>query len=435
MTIRNDIFELLVTLFEAFVILRFNFSFHHFNYRKGKAKITYICCSVGFAAIVVLFNSITGFEGFLGIVYIIYLIIVSVIFLEGGIFGKLFSSALSILIILCVTVIVSNLFSAVFNEEIYSLYTTGSMSRIICVILVQALNFAIYDMILKVTKKGAVSMNAKEWILILSVFGISFSAIMLIHSTILSGQLNMVQGISLLIAEICLIFINIVCFYMTYELSKYHSETETLKITQQRYDLSVQYAETVKQQYNEMRMIRHDMRQNYAVLEGLLSDNRIESSLEYVRSRMNALATSEILIDVGNDRVNSIINSKLTLAKSKGIEIICSSRGNFVGIDDSDLCILLGNMLDNAIDSCICSEHRYIELKLVSDNDKTRILVSNTANSDAIENIRRDRTTKPDSDAHGFGLRSIRYIARKYAGAVNYSKEGNSIICQVIMYK
>ena len=302
-------------------------------------------------------------------------------------------------------------------------------------ILVQALNFAIYDMILKVTKKGAVSMNAKEWILILSVFGISFSAIMLIHSTILSGQLNMVQGISLLIAEICLIFINIVCFYMTYELSKYHSETETLKITQQRYDLSVQYAETVKQQYNEMRMIRHDMRQNYAVLEGLLSDNRIESSLEYVRSRMNALATSEILIDVGNDRVNSIINSKLTLAKSKGIEIICSSRGNFVGIDDSDLCILLGNMLDNAIDSCICSEHRYIELKLVSDNDKTRILVSNTANSDAIENIRRDRTTKPDSDAHGFGLRSIRYIARKYAGAVNYSKEGNSIICQVIMYK
>ena len=45
---------------------------------------------------------------------------------------------------------------------------------------------------------------------------------------------------------------------------------------------------------------------------------------------------------------------------SKGIEIICSSRGNFVGIDDSDLCILLGNMLDNAIDSCICSEHGYI---------------------------------------------------------------------------
>lgn len=437
MDILVNTFELMVNVFEAFVLIHFIFSFHRYDYRSHTAKAKYAACSLGYASIVAVLNNFNSFEGFLGLIYVAYLFIISLIFLEGSVLSKLFSAACSNIIILFITVIVSNLVSSVFKDDILSLYNQSGIGRFVSIIFVQLLIYAVFDIVLKVINRNTVELKRKEWILIITILGISICASILIHSTLLSVDLVFEQALYLLIAEVCLILINIVCFYMTYALSKYHHETEELRIRQQRYDLSVQYAESVKNQYNEMRMIRHDMRQNYAVLEGLIEAGKTESALNYLKDRMDTLSKAKIFMDVGNDRINSILNSKLAYVKSNGIEVICSSQGDISGIDDADFCILLGNLFDNAIEGCLASniDNKYLEAKLVGDDVKIRLLITNTACSEASEYITSNKTSKDDKNSHGFGLKSIQYIAEKYNGSVNYEYEDNCVICQVIMYK
>lgn len=437
MKIFSDVFELLVNVFEAFVLVHFIFSFHKYDYKSIRSKSIYAACSVGYAALVSVMNSFISFEGILGFIYVLYILIISIIFLKGSIWSKLFTACLSNLIILFITIVVSDLISNVYKDDLYILYTQKGIGRFLTIILVQILIFCAFDIILKVMTSDNVRLKFKEWILILSVFGISITALVLIRSTLLESKINLVQSIYLLISEICLILINFVCFYMTYSLCKSHHETEELRINQQRYDLSIQYAESVKNQYNEMKILRHDMKQEYVVISGLLEAGKTESAADYIRSRMNSLSKAEIYMDVGNDRINSILNSKLSYAKSNEIEVICSSSGNIGGIDDADLCILLGNLMDNAIEGSLTSndEAKFVEAKIVGDEVKIRIQITNSASAESEKNILNGETSKTDKSAHGFGIKSIQYIVHKYNGSLYYVFEHNSVICQVVLYK
>ncbi len=341
------------------------------------------------------------------------------------------------MIILFITIVVSDLISNVFKDDLFILYTQKGIGRLLTIIFVQILIFCAFDIILKAISSENVRLKYKEWILILSVFGISITALVMIRSTLLVSEVNLEQSIYLLISEICFILINFVCFYMTYSLCKSHHETEELRIKQQRYDLSIQYSESVKNQYNEMKILRHDMKQEYVVISGLLEAGKTGSAVDYIRSRMNSLSKAEIYIDVGNDRINSILNSKLSYAKSSGIEVICSSTGDIGDIDDADLCILLGNLMDNAIEGSLASnyEAKFVEAKIVGDEVKIRIQITNSASAGSEKNIMNEETSKAEKSAHGFGIKSIQYIVHKYNGSVNYVFEHNSVICQVILYK
>lgn len=437
MQVFSTVFELLVNVFEAFVLVHFIFSFHRYDYKSKRSKAIYAACSIGHAALVTAMNLFNSFEGILGLVYVLYIFIISVIFLRGSIWSKLFTACLSNLIILFITIIVSDLISNVFKDDLYTLYTEKGIGRLLTIIFVQILIFCVFDVILKAISSENVRLNYKEWILILSVLGISITALVLIRTALLVSKVNLEQSIYLLISEICLIMINFVCFYMTYCLCKSNYETDELRIKQQRYDISIQYAESVKNQYNEMKILRHDMKQEYVVISGLLEAGKTESAVDYIKSRMDSLSKSEIYIDVGNDRINSILNSKLSYAKSSGIEVICSSSGDINGIDDADLCILLGNLMDNAIEGSLTSnvDAQFIEAKLVGDDVKIRIQITNSASAESGKNILNGETSKTDKSAHGFGIKSIQYIVHKYNGSVNYVFEHSSVICQVILYK
>lgn len=437
MQVFSNIFELLVNVFEAFVLVHFIFSFHRYDYKSKRSKAIYSACSIGYAALVTVMNSFNSFEGILGLVYVLYIFIISVIFLRGSIWSKLFAACLSNIIILFITILVSDLISNVFKDDLYTLYTEKGIGRLLTIIFVQIFIFCVFDVILKAISSENVRLNYKEWILILSVLGISITALVLIRTTLLVSKVNLEQSIYLLISEICLIMINFVCFYMTYSLCKSNYETDELRIKQQRYDLSIQYAESVKNQYNEMKILRHDMKQEYVVIAGLIEAGKTESAADYIRSRMNSLSKAEIYMDVGNDRINSILNSKLSYAKSSGIEVICSSSGDINGIDDADLCILLGNLMDNAIEGSLASnvDAQFIEAKLIGDDIKIRIQITNSASAESGKNILNGETSKTDKSVHGFGIKSIQYIVHKYKGSVNYVFEHSSIICQVILYK
>lgn len=362
------------------------------------------------------------------IIYALCLFTVLVFFLGRGSLPRTFSPAAAVFIAAGA--------NAVTAEIVYALNGSGeaapetlfvptvSLFRISIVLLIM---FFSYSAMLRIAPKNAFLLGKWEWRLIISVFAISAVSVILLQITRTSVDESFSAFITF--SEIGIAAVMLICFFMTVSLNSAHNETEELRLDKQRREYNVQYAENVKEQYAEMRRIRHDVRQSYAVISALLDKGKNDKAKEYVRQCAEHDALGETLIDVGNDFVNAILNSKLTAARANGIKVMCVSAKDLPPIDDVDLCTLLGNMLDNAAEACAkCApENRVIEVN-IGVGEELSVSVANTFSGEIDGGL---ATTKPDSDRHGFGVKSIRHIAEKYNGSAAFFTEGDMFCCEV----
>ena len=327
--------------------------------------------------------------------------------------------------------------TAVFHDEITDIYTGFSVSRLILLLTAQTLQIIIYDAILKISDKEHFSLSKKEWALIISVLTVAFLAISSVHAALLNFQYSFFPAVLLLFAEACLIAVIMICFYMTLSLSRTRRTAEELNLIKQQKEQRIQYSENIKRQYEETQMIKHDIKQVYMVIASLVSDKKYNEALEYIKKADKNVILSEAVISVENDLLNAILNSKINFAKTNDIEVFCVTERSLTGVEDEDLCTLLGNMLDNAIEACVkCDKiDRFIEINLSSYPNKNIITISNTVNNNVVLDNKNLVTTKTESELHGFGIKSIKQITRKYNGVFRYFQEENIFTSEVILMK
>lgn len=431
-----ELFEFAVNLFESLLISYFICSFMNLNLKTRKGRIICISGGIIFSALVIIMNRLMIYEGLWGIVYIAEFFIFELICLKGSVLRKLFVALLVNIISISVNACVTSIISAALGNDINQIYTEKTLWRFITIIIVQLLLVYIYEVILKIAVKSEFTLKPKEWALILSVFLVSSVSIAFIHMTQISMAAESAVSSKLLLAsEIGIVVTNVVCFYMMSALSKSNQETTELRIYRQQQEYQLQYAESTRKQYEEIRRIRHDVKQNFAVISALQKEGKYSEAIEYANKCTDNLSKMEVLIDVGNDFVNAILNAKISLAKEKNIEVICSASKNIADIEDVDLCSLLGNMIDNAIDACEkCDEsNRLIEINIVSDEYRLLVTVSNTIAAPVLEGGL--KTSKPNPEMHGCGIKMIKSIAKKYNGKVDFYEEDNLFECQVLIYK
>lgn len=177
------------------------------------------------------------------------------------------------------------------------------------------------------------------------------------------------------------------------------------------------------------------MKQNLAVISELYRKQNYDEASRFADRVSYNLAKFDNVIDVQNDFINAILNSKLITASEYGIRIICSSSNNISGIDDIDLCNLLGNMLDNAIEAAKACDKGYIEVSINSDENKLLVIIANSIAQSVLKSNKDLTSTKRDSERHGYGIKTIRSIAHKYDGVAKFYEENNMFYCQVLMYK
>ena len=120
------------------------------------------------------------------------------------------------------------------------------------------------------------------------------------------------------------------------------------------------------------------------------------------------------------------------LSEKKGVALVCTGVFHeFKGIDELDLAILFGNLLDNAIEAVKPQENKIIEIKFSIYNDYCNILFSNPITDSVLKNNPSLSTTKSKSSKHGFGLKSVRSIVDKYSGIFDAYEEGSKFNIQI----
>lgn len=431
------ILELAANLYETFLCINFIINSFDGKCKILSSKIIYIIGTVSMTVVVTSLNSITIYEGLLGVIYPLCFFTLSCIFIRGSILKKVFISILTNTCLISVATIVGNALFIFLRDEPQKLYTEHCFERFLYIIITMALLTYIFAILKRFTSGKRETLKIKEWILILSVLGISFFIITIIHLITLEGGISHEKLNLLMASEFGIIFINILCLYMTVNLNETHKREEQLLIDKRRNEYNQKYAQTIKEQYEQTRRLRHDMKQYAATMQALIKGRKLSEAENLAEKQTENLSRIETVINVENDFLNAILNSKLSFAKSKGIDVLCSIENNISGVEDIDLCNLIGNLLDNAVCSAEkCDpESRLIEVKISSVVSKLAIIVRNSIQDSVLKKNPELKSTKADSVEHGFGIKTIKYIAAKYNGKFDYYEEGLTFVSRVELHK
>ena len=182
------------------------------------------------------------------------------------------------------------------------------------------------------------------------------------------------------------------------------------RIAEYQNDLITKHCDEVQNIYKTMRGWRHDYHNHIQTLLALLGDE--EKTKEYLLNLNHDLTSVDTVIKTGNVMIDAILNSKLSLIKSKKIKVNAKAVvPPELNISEIDLCVIIGNLLDNAMEACVQQqeeEERFIRVFIGILKGQLYISVSNSVGGDIKKADKYYLSTKSSTN-HGFGLMRIHF--------------------------
>ena len=200
-------------------------------------------------------------------------------------------------------------------------------------------------------------------------------------------------------------------------------------------DLMKKHVTEVENIYRQMRGWRHDYHNHIQTMKAYRSlgeDNKIDG---YLNSLESDLTSVDTLIKSGNIMVDAILNSKLSLAKSQNIKINAKAVvPKNISIAEIDLCVIVGNLLDNAIEACMSineADKRFIRVYMDMKRKDLYISVTNASGGTAQKQGGRYISGKGEN--HGFGLMRVDKIVDKYNGYIKRNDENEAFTSEIML--
>ena len=202
----------------------------------------------------------------------------------------------------------------------------------------------------------------------------------------------------------------------------------------QRELLDTHYTE-VENMYREMRGWRHDYRNHIQTMKVYAANGDLEAIERYLDLLDNELCAVDPQIKTGNAMTDAILNSKLSLARSKGITVKADAHIPVaLSISELDLCVILGNLFDNAIEASLAlpPEQRMIRVYMDMKNTQLYISFTNVTAGKKMKKIGgRFPTTR--GDGHGFGLMRIDQIVERHDGYISRNSEDGAFTTEILL--
>lgn len=174
----------------------------------------------------------------------------------------------------------------------------------------------------------------------------------------------------------------------------------------------------------EVRRFRHDFRNISIAIKKLLADGESDAALELLQECSQSLEPFHLSFDTGNGIADALFIEKQAKATAFNTSICFQGMIPANGLSPTDLCVILGNTLDNAIEAC---------QKLSANEQKTIVVTSEYSNgfwflkihNPVAQNVTIQNnhivTTKANKTLHGFGLYSLHSVVKRYDGEVKLS--------------
>ncbi len=189
----------------------------------------------------------------------------------------------------------------------------------------------------------------------------------------------------------------------------------------------------VRGAYREMRGYKHDFHHHLQTLKGQLEAGQVQRALDYISQLDESLRGLDALLKTGNITVDAILSSKFAQAKAQGVSVtVQANLPEKLLLTDMELSILLGNLLDNAIEACREAEgEKFLRLTLAL---KGNMLYGYLLNASGKKKPKRGSLFPSGKrGVHGFGLYRAEAILKRHDGWVKFNSEDGAFTSEFLV--
>lgn len=191
----------------------------------------------------------------------------------------------------------------------------------------------------------------------------------------------------------------------------------------------------VENMYRQIRGWRHDYRNHIQVMKSYAASNDMDAIKRYLDELDTDLSTVDVAIKTGNAMADAILNSKISLARSRQIPVTVDAHIPVaLKMSELDLCVIIGNLFDNAIEANLPLPEEKRMIRVYMDMKNTQLYMSftnMTASKKRIKEGGRFRTTK--GEGHGFGLVRVDDIVARYDGYLSRNSEDGAFTTEILL--
>ena len=317
--------------------------------------------------------------------------------------------------------------TSILKHKIY--YAYSDIVTLLSIILVSFLvNYKITSQVKPFRK-----VQGKGYLLITVVTLIDFF-LSSVSSLLFYNYLNITGRVHLIFAIFLMIFLSIFLLFLYFRLQYYHDQLqETNLINQRMLRLEEQHYWDLQKKNNDLRAFRHDYNYHITAMQGLASSGKLSELKTYIENLSN-IKKQVTYISTNHPVADAIVNYFYeTIPKQVRFQV----EGKFpeqLFVSDSDLCIVLSNLLHNAVEAVTKlprEEPSKIYLSLYANKEYLTLLVENTSKPYPENQFYELQSSKTDTINHGFGLKNVNDAVKKYHGKLNlqYKEDGIFTAC------
>ena len=333
------------------------------------------------------------------------------------------------------------IFSGILNSSVHTTIYMQGFIRIVILVLTKVLyfllTFAFYKWYKRNLKHADFRLNNFEWFSMLLLSAISFAIGLYIFQT----NINQFKPIVITVSSLTALAINALVLHCLLRSAQNRYKAEEIKFYQLENQAMKTNLDNYIKQEAEISKIKHDMENVALTTTTLLQKHNYEKVQQHFSQMFDKLHNTNILhTDIKNVYINAIIQQKYSQCKSnnKNIDFICNSNGIFqkneeiFNIDIFDICTIIGNLLNNAIEAYKEDCNNYeIRINLNGTKSVYQIEISNTIKESVLSGNKALKTSKSDTKNHGIGIKSVKSRAEKYNGKTEFTEENGQFVARV----
>lgn len=323
--------------------------------------------------------------------------------------------------------------SLLLQESVASFIQQQDIARIATVLLTKILYFFVGKILngLLFERKNLVNW---QWIVIgcSLVFSTVAGKTLITLSRDFPGIQMQEQKLMLLCVS-CIWLMCLIMYFVVQQMSKDNQTKLEYELMKEKEKYSKESMEIIKRSNEELREFKHDLK-NYLLPLQEAMETMPQSEMAKVWEKINQkIEDVQTLIQTGNSYVDSMINTKITLARSEKVDVKCTILSKMEGIDDLEFCSVFGNLMDNAIEAeRKVTEKKEIIIFVEEKMGYLRLEIQNKIEKSVLNENSSLNTTKKDTSSHGIGHKSIKRTMQKVGGALKYYETGDLFCAEAV---
>ena len=206
-----------------------------------------------------------------------------------------------------------------------------------------------------------------------------------------------------------------------------------LKLVEYQTEQSEKHLNEVRSIHREMRGYKHDFHNHLQAIKGQLEAGEVDRVLAYIEQLDDQLMNVDTLLKTGNVSLDAVLSAKIAQAKAENIDVTVKANvPDALTVSDLELSIIIGNLLDNAIEACrTVMGERFIRIFMSMKGNMLYFSMLNAASAKRKKTGSLFATHK--DGVHGFGLRRAETILEEHGGWVKYNSEDGAFTSEFLV--